>query len=532
MQGSGAVTNYVVIGGGSAGCIVAARLARAGHSVVLLEAGDTAETHPETLSSDGFKYAFSNDATMHHRMSVPQQGVKKYVGTGRGMGGSGSVNGMVYTRGDKNDFANWPQGWQWDDVAPAFAAVEAKLKPRPRTVTPFVQRFIDACVGTGMQHRDGMNDGDLAGVVGANDMNYAGEDRRSSYRAFVKEADRATLDNLQVITGARVQRVVFEGQRAVAVEYKSGSTLERIAVAQEVIFCAGALETPRLLMLSGVGRAEHLRSVGVPVVQDAAVGDHLHDHPNACIFYRGKTAPDFAYPQVYAFDKANRQSAEEKSAPDTCWVCYSAPASIQHAMHRMVPVMALPGKLHDVAFLRSMLRGLIDVAFALPPLQRFVANIWGVVVILGKPTSRGTVRLASANPDDAALIDPAYYTTTHDQAVMEAGIEKARQMVAQPSLAGVQAKPLSPSGKPSISNKKLWKWIAKATMTTYHFCGSVRMGHDADSPVEPDSLRVKGLENVRVADASVMPEIPVSALNAPSMMIGWRAADFVLGEAQ
>ena len=535
MSAQASSADYVVIGGGSAGCIVAARLAAAGHRVTLLEAGDAAEANPETLSSDGFKYAFANDATMHHRMSDAagqsdaraRRVGKKYVGTGRGMGGSGGVNGMVYTRGDKRDFAHWPAGWQWDDLAPAFAAVEEKLRPRPRPMTPFIERFVAACVGQGMRHEEGMNTGDLAGVVGANAMNYEGADRRHSYRAFIQEA---SLPNLTVITGAQVERIAFAGDRAIAVYYKKNSRSGSVRVAKEVILCAGALETPRLLLLSGIGPAAHLQSVGVPVVHNSAgVGLHLQDHPNVCLFYRGQVPLDFAYPQVYAFDAAQRLAQQEAAAPDTCWVCYSAPASIQQAMQRMLPVLALPGKLHDVALLRKALRALIDAAFVLPPVKRFVANIFGIVVILGKPSARGSVRLRSHDPAAPALIDPAFYATPHDQRLIEAGIGKARQMAAHPALAAVGVKPLSAGGK-NISGDKLWRWISKATMTTYHFCGSVRMGHDALSPVDPDSLRVKGLANVRVADASVMPEIPVSALNAPSMMIGYRAAEFILTE--
>ncbi len=517
--------DYVVIGAGSSGCVAAARLAEAG-SVLLLEAGEPAANHPETLSADGFKDAFANDALMWQRMSIPQADCGKrrlYLGSGRGMGGSGAVNGMVYTRGDRRDFRHWPAGWQWDDLQPAFESVERQLGIRHRESTPFAERFIQAATQAGLDRKDGMNDGNLLGVVGCNDMNYSGDARRSSYAAWLHDQQP---ENLTIITGAQVRRLVFDDARnASAVIYRKDGQIHRADIGHEVLLCAGALETPKLLMLSGIGPQAHLQSLGINVVLDApGVGQHLQDHPNVCMFYRAAQPVDFRYPQVYGFDAAARQPGEPADAPDTCFVCYAAPASIKHSMLRMLPILALPGRLHDLRPLRQALRGLIHLAFALPPLKRFVSRVFGIVVILGKPTARGSIRLASSDPSAPTLIDPAYYATEQDRRTMEAGIAKARRIAAQPPLA--EARPLSPGAR-DVSAKKLWQWIRAATMTTFHFCGSCRMGTDADSPVDT-RLRVKGLGNVRVADASVMPEIPVSALNAPSMMIGYRAADFVL----
>lgn len=523
-----ATYDYIVIGAGSSGCVVAGELAQAqAGSILLLEAGDSAEAHPEGLSADGFKYAFSNDAMMWHRMSAPQKNCGNhslYIGTGRGMGGSGAVNGMVYTRGDRRDYAAWPQGWRWDDLTPAFTAVEQQLGIQPRKPTPFAQRFLDAAVQSGFKRKDGLNDGALGGYVGCNDMNYQGEDRRSSYRAWLHQQ---TLPGLTIQTGAAVQRVVFDAQRkAVAVEYLNAGQMQRVEIRREVIFCAGALETPKLLMLSGIGPRSELEAHGIPLVLEVdGVGKHLQDHPNVCLFYRGKQDVDFSYPQLYAFDAAKLPpEPQAESAPDTCYVCYAAPASIKESMLRMLPILALPGFLYQLSFLRTLLRGLIHLHFMLPPLRKFVSKIFGVVVILGKPTARGTVGLASADPNACAKVNMNYYSTAADRETMVAAIAKARQMTAQPALVG--AKPLSAGGK-NISGKKLWSWINSATMTTFHYCGSCRMGDDTESPVDT-RLRVRGLHNVRVADASVVPEIPVSALNAPSMMVGYRAAQFIL----
>lgn len=520
--------DYVIVGAGSSGCVLAARLAEeSAGSVLLIEAGAPAEQHPETLTADGFKDAFANDALMWHRMSEAQPECAKrrlYAGSGRVVGGSGSVNGMVYTRGDRRDFINWPTDWQWDDICPAFEAIEQRLGIQPRSATLFAQSFISACEAVGMRRKDGLNDGDLGGYVGCNDLNYSGTQRRSSYSALLRDR---RLPNLTIATGASVQRLVFDdAEQAVAVEYKLKGVLQRVEVRREVILCAGALETPKLLMLSGVGPCEHLDAMGIPVVLDAPyVGRGLQDHPNVCLFYRTDRSVDFNYPQVYAFDAAGRPSHEAASAqPDSCFVCYAAPASIKQSMLRMLPILALPGFLYRLGFLRALLRGFIHLAFCLPPIKHYVSKVFGIVVILGKPTSRGAIRLSSNNPDDAAVIDLAYYSTPEDRDTMLAAVNKSRSIAAQSNLAG--STPLS-SGAKDIQGDRLWRWITAATMTTFHYCGSCRMGEDANSPVDA-RLRLKGLRNVRVADASVMPDIPVSALNAPSMMIGYRAAEFIL----
>jgi len=522
--------DHVVIGGGSGGCTVAARLAEEGAgAVLLLEAGAPAEQHPETLSADGFKDAFANDALMVHRMTVPQAacgGRSLFAGTGSGMGGSGSVNGMVYTRGDRRDFATWPPGWQWEDVVPAFAAVESRLGVQPRPLSPFGECFVDASLSVGFRRKDHFDDGDLGGFMGCNDMNYAGTERRSSYAALLR--GRA-LPGLTIRTGAHVRKLRVDGQRRAAeVHYVHNGTARQATVRREVVMAAGALETPKILLLSGIGDGARLRALAIEVAAEApAIGENLQDHPNVCLFYQSRTKMDFAYPQLYGFEDVRHGG---DAAPDTCFVCYAAPASLKHSTLRMLPVMALPGKLHDSTLLRGALRGLVRCVFALPPMQRYISTMFGIVVILGKPRARGTVRLKSGDPTQPALVDPAYYAAPEDRATMLTAVKRARAIAAAPSLRAAGAKPLSPGAR-EMGEEKLWAWVMGATMTTFHFAGTCRMGDDEASPVD-GKLRLKALRNVRIADASVIPEIPVSALNAPSMMIAYRAASFMLAEVR
>ncbi|HFE45633.1 MAG TPA: GMC family oxidoreductase [Nannocystis exedens] len=525
--------DYIIIGGGSAGCIVAAELSRnPKNRVLLLETGDPVDRNPETLDAEGYKDAFVNPRLLFERYSTAQTGCAGrsiFIGTGRGLGGSGSVNAMVYLRGSKVGYDSWGvEGWSWQDLCPDFAAVEQVLDLHQRPPTDFTETAIYAAEQAGLRRAVDLNDGTLCGRLGYEWMNYAGDRRRSSYVAFL--APNRLRTNLVVETGATVRRVLFEGDRASGVEYQLvDGAIHRVQANQEVVLCAGALETPRLLLLSGIGAAAELRRHGLPVVCDLpAVGQGLRDHPNITLFFRGNSEVDCNYPQLYGFDRMGSGAGLAAGEADTCFVFYPARSSLREAMIRLLPAMVLPPRLRDGRVMPALLRGGVRAAFSSARMRRFVAKIYGITVILGRPQSRGSLRLVSADPLAPACIDPAYLTESADLEAMIKGVEFARRMANAEPLRRFGNRELIP-GRRCQSDRSLRAFIRKNAMTTYHFASTCRMGDDEDSVVD-GRLRVRGVQGLRIADASVMPELPVSALNAPSMMIGWRAARFLLEE--
>lgn len=518
--------DYIVVGGGSAGCVVAGELSRDPRvRVALIELGARAEDHPETLRADGYKDAFANDRLLIERFSVAQRASadKRYfLGTGRGMGGSGSINGMVYTRGAVQDYAEWPVGYRYADLVPAFEAVERALRVRPRPATAFTETFIGAAEAAGFQRSEDLNSGDLSGVIGYETMNYEGDARRNSYVAFIKDAGERP--NLEILTHTLVRKVVLEGMRAVGVEIDKAGERRILRASREVVLCAGALETPKLLMLSGIGSRAVLTHHGVEVACDLpGVGENLHDHPNVTLFFAGKQPVDVSYPQLYGFHRANPGSDLPSGQSDTCYVMYPARSSLREAAMRMLPTK-LPESLYG-GFAKGLIKRAVSVATHFDVSQQFIARTWGIVVILGKPKSRGSLTLASADPAAQAQIDPRYFAHPEDMQTMIAGVRRARLIAEAGPLVSWGNKALLP-GVDVQSDRAIQHFIEGNAMTTFHFAGTCRMGTDSMAVVDRE-LRVRGISGLRVADASVMPSTPVSALNAPSMMLGYRCAEML-----
>lgn len=524
--------DYVVVGGGSAGCIVAAELSEdPSVRVLLLEHGDDAEQHPETLRADGYKDAFANDDLVFDRFSVEDArwgGRRVFVGSGRGLGGSGAINAMVYTRGAAVDYDEWPRSWRWSEIQADFDAVEQRLRPTRRDATALTEACVEAAVEAGFRRSEDLNDGDLSGVLGYEWMNQRGEERRNSYVAYLKPA--LGRPNLSVRCRARVERLTFDPDRRVrGVRYARDGRFEEVRATREVVMCAGALETPRILMLSGIGPSHALRRVGLPALHDVrGVGQNLHDHPNVILFFRGRRDVDFFHPQLYGFHRANPDSDLPEGQSDTCYVFYPARSSLREAMMRVLPGIVLPEALYDGTPLPKVVRGGVRAAFSAEAVRRFVARMYGIVVILGKPKSRGAVTLTSSSATAPARVDPGWLVDPEDLETMIRGVERARRIAAASPLAAWGNRELMP-GPLGRSRDGLASWIRKNLMTTYHYAGTCAMG-DAPGSVVDARLRLRGVDGVRVADASAIPSTPVAAMNAPSMLVGRRAARFVAEE--
>jgi choline dehydrogenase len=517
--------DYIVVGGGSAGCLAAAQLSEdPSVSVLLLEHGDSAEEHPETLTSTGYKEAFANDALVWERFSKksPHWGDRRlFMGSGRGLGGGSSINAMVYTRGAEADYDEWPAGWKWRDVASDFEAIEARLRPNRRPPTEFTETCLDAAEQAGFRRKTDLNDGDLSGVLGYEWMNYEGDARRGSYVAYLRPA--LERPNLHVRTRASVHRIVTGERGVVGARYEHDGARHEARATREVVMCAGALETPRLLMLSGIGEGSALRRVGLPSIHEVpGVGKNLHDHPNVCVFFRGKRDVDCVHPQLYGFHRANDTSELPKGMSDTCYVFYPAKSSLREAMIRILPGLVLPESLYDTGA-RSIVRGGVGAAFGSAWMRAQVAKVYGIVVILGKPKSRGSVTLASSDPRAPSVIDPGYFADPEDLETMVHGVARARKIAGAPALAAWGNTEIFPGPL------RLESWIRQNVMTTYHYAGTCAMGQSTSS-VTDTRLRVRGVPGLRIGDASAIPVTPVSAMNGPSMLVGHRAARFLLEE--
>ena len=526
--------DHVIIGGGSAGCVAAGKLSEDPRvRVLLLEQGDAAEQHPETLRADGYKDAFINDRLMYERFSVPQAACLHrplFMGSGRGMGGSGSINAMVYLRGSAADFRAWDTpGWSWDDVRPDFEAIEKVLDIHRRAPTEFTEAAILAAESAGFHRQLDLNDGDLLGGLGYEWMNYSGDQRRNAYVGFLQPyLDRP---NLVVLTGAAVQRLVFDDRRRLTgVEFEHEGARHTARVRREALLCAGALESPKLLMLSGVGPRAQVVGHGIPPVFDLpGVGENFQDHPNVTLFHLARREVDSNYPQVYGFHRANPRSDLPRDQADTCYVVYPARSSFREAFMRMLPALTVPPALYHRTRLPRLVRAGVAMAFKPLFVRDLVRRIYGLVVILGKPKSRGTVRLASRRAADHPTVDPAYFTDPEDMDTMIKGVELARRIADGAPLRDFGNRELLP-GRWARGRAAKAAFVRAMAMTTYHYAGTCSMGQGAGSVVDA-RLRVRGVTGLRVADASIMPVVPVSALNAPSMLIGYKAAAFIREDA-
>jgi choline dehydrogenase len=501
--------DYVVVGAGSAGCATAGRLARASAGrVLLLEAGGSDESARVHATDLGSMFSLWGDPTVTWPyLTTPQPGCDNRripVPQGRVLGGGSSVNAMIWVRGNRRNYDGWRAagnvGWGYADVLPYLRAIETypggdplfRGLDGPVRISDYDApadtsvAFVDGAQELGFAAPHDYNDGQQEGAPFYYQSSRSAPGRRSS----AADAYLRPMPNLTVVTGADVRRILFRGDAAIGVEYHRDGATRQVRAESEVVVSAGALASPALLLRSGVGAAEQLRAVGIEVRADLpGVGANLQDHLLFGVGWEALTAQPV--PQLLA--EAGLFVKTAACPPD-------AGPDLQFFVG---PVQFMDDKYKTDA-----------PGFTFAP-------------ILAQPKSRGTVTLNPAGPGGPPIVDPRYLSRPEDVEVLVEGIALAREIAHTRAFDGLRGRELAP-GEQVNDRAGLEAYVRASASTVWHPAGTCRMGTDRDAVVDA-FLRVRGVANLRVADASVMPTIIAGNTNAASIMIGHRAADLLVG---
>jgi 4-pyridoxate dehydrogenase len=528
--------DYIVIGAGSAGCVLANRLTEDGAArVLLLEAGGR-DSHPYIHIPLGLGRMHASRMFDWGYESEPEpalNGRRIEAMRGKVLGGSSSINVMAFTRGDPGDYQRWAQsgaiGWSYADVLPYFRRVESWEDGEnafrggngpigvewAKTTDPLFDAWIEAAKAAGYPHVEDYNSGVHEGF-GRSQYSIRNGRRSSAASAYLKPA--LNRPNLTVETEALTTRVMMEGTRATGVEYRrKGQTVHARADA-EVIVAAGAFNTPQILMLSGIGPAGHLREIGIKPVVDSPVGRNLQDHVAALIMYSRPKAGGFR--DSMRFDRMAKGMFEAH--------CFgTGPATVVpgglHAFIKTRPELAVP----DIEF---MFRGApTHAGLWFPLLKPAYADGFGIRPTLLHPESRGEVKLASADPMAHPRIFLNLLTAAADLVKLRDGFKRAREVAAQRPLDAYRGVETSPGDKVR-NDAEIDAWLKKVVITAHHPASTCAMGSREDSVLDPQ-LRVRGVERLRVVDASAMPDLVSAHINATVLMMAEKAADMIRGRA-
>ncbi|MEM9549983.1 MAG: GMC family oxidoreductase N-terminal domain-containing protein [Pseudomonadota bacterium] len=521
--------DYVIAGGGSAGCVLAARLSEDPDTrVVLIESGGW-DRHPLFHIPAGFAKMTKGMASWGWE-TVPQAqlgGRKIWYTQARVLGGGSSINAQLYARGNPRDYDGWGiPGWCWDNVLPYFKRSEDNERGAdaqhgtggplgvsdPRGALPISDAFIDAAASIGMPRNPDFN-GPVQEGAGYYQLTQRDVRRSSTARAFLARA--AGRPNLQVVTGALVHDVVIENGRATGIRYSERGEIRSIDVEGEVILAAGAIGSPAIALRSGIGPADALRTLGIPVKRDLpGVGQNLQDHINLCTIWEC-TGP-------HSYDGWDR--------PDR-----TLRAGLRYLLSRSGPASSSLFETGGFWYTGAQ-DGWPDIQFHLglgSGIEKGIARLDNAGVTLNsaflRPQSRGSVRIASTDPRAVPLIDPNYWSAPGDFDASLVALNVAREIMGARPLRAWLAREVLP-GSEASSRASLTAYAHRMAKTDHHPVGTCKMGHDTDAVVSPD-LRVHGVLGLRIADASVLPRIPSSNTNAPTIMVAERAADLIRGRA-
>ena len=525
--------DYVIVGAGSAGSALAGRLTGDGRTTVcILEAGPEDKS---VLIHAPLGFAFFPEGTVYNWSfdTTPQRHLNNricYQPRGRTLGGSSSINAMIYIRGTKADYDGWAAagaaGWGWDDVLPYFKRAEDNERGADefhgtggplavsdlRSKNPLSDVFLEAAGELQLGVNDDFNGARQEGM-GYYQVTQRNGRRCSAAAAYLNPA--RSRSNLAIETDARCEKVIIENRRATGVRFRQGRETKTVRARREVILSAGALQSPQLLMLSGVGPAAHLKTFGVDLVIDApGVGKNLQDHIDYSVLRRSNSPESigFTAPFVFGLPSAIGRYRNEGKGPLTSNLA-EAGGFVKTEPHLGEPDVQL-------IFLPTM----VDDHGR----KKHLGSGYSCHVCVLRPRSRGEVRLASGDPMAAPEIDPNFLSDEDDLRRLMRGARIVFRIMEAPAFASV-AGPYIYEG-PDCSDEALIADIRARSDTIYHPVGTCRMGTDPGAVVDPQ-LRVRGIEGLRVADASIMPSLISGNTNAPSIMIGEKAADLIRAAA-